>query len=118
MREFSLNDIYAAAEKSRATIYTVIPGFRLIGLSPDDRVKRIKDWEGRIVSEWAEAAPGGSWPQQFRGKNYWELVLDAEAVLQEQIAMVELAKLTGGWAEFIEPPTQAGSLLAHLLRCE
>jgi VWFA-related protein len=29
--QFGLGDVYAAVEKSRATVYTVIPGFRLIG---------------------------------------------------------------------------------------
>jgi VWFA-related protein len=46
LAEFSRNDIYKAIEKSRATIYTVVPGFRMIGLSPDEQVAKLKaQWE-------------------------------------------------------------------------
>src|SRR5216684_3346847 len=41
-REFSLNDVYRAVEKSRAIIYTVIPGFRLIGLGADEQMKNLE----------------------------------------------------------------------------
>ena len=37
---FSLNDILFALDKSRATVYTVIPNVRLIGVPPDELPKR------------------------------------------------------------------------------
>ena len=40
--EFSRNDLYKAVEKSRATIYTIVPGFRMIGLSPAEQVAQLK----------------------------------------------------------------------------
>jgi VWFA-related protein len=39
-REFGLRDIHAAAEKARATIYTVVPGYRLVGLTPEEQLKQ------------------------------------------------------------------------------
>src|SRR5205814_7267624 len=41
-KEFSLEDICRAAEKSRATIYTVVPGFQLLGLSAEDQLRQAK----------------------------------------------------------------------------
>jgi hypothetical protein len=38
MTEFSLEDVYRAVEKSRATIYTVVPGTKFIGLNPEQQV--------------------------------------------------------------------------------
>lgn len=114
MRQFSIKDVYAAAEKSRATIYTIIPDYRLVGLSPDERIERTKDREGRAMSEWAEAVPGGAGPWPFRKKKHWELVLDSEAVLEQQIALIELSKLTGGWADFLEEPSQAAGIYSRI----
>ena len=40
LRQFSLDDVYKAAEKSRATIYTIIPGYKLFGLSQAQQIER------------------------------------------------------------------------------
>src|SRR4030095_7437131 len=51
MVEFSLSDIYRAAERSRATIYTVIPGIRWIGGSSDKQIAAMKsDTERRLTN--------------------------------------------------------------------
>ncbi len=107
MREFSLDDLYTTAEKSRATIYTVIPAFSLIDLPPKDREERIKDWDERALAEWAKAVPANQGPQQFIRHNHWQRVWIAEGMLEQELAMVELSKLTGGWAEFIEEPSHS-----------
>src|SRR6266567_7843290 len=51
-QEFSLNDVYRAVEKSRAIIYTVIPGFQLIGLSLDEQIAKMKAERERTVLAW------------------------------------------------------------------
>jgi hypothetical protein len=66
------------------------------------------------VSEWDQAMPGGAEPKQFRRKNHWELVWNAEGVLAQQIALVELAKRTGGWADFLEQPRQAPEVYSRI----
>src|SRR4029079_3640152 len=38
MTGFSLEDVYRAVEKSRATIYTVVPGKKFIGLTPNQQI--------------------------------------------------------------------------------
>lgn len=42
VREFSLDDVYRTVERSRATVYTVIPGYKHIGLTPDEQVARVR----------------------------------------------------------------------------
>ena len=50
--EFSLDDVYKAAEKSRATIYTITPGFQLIGLTGDEELAQIAAWRRKIRLSW------------------------------------------------------------------
>ena len=39
--EFSLDDVYRLAEKSRVTIYSIIPRMKLLDLSQDEQIKRL-----------------------------------------------------------------------------
>ncbi|MEK7723987.1 MAG: VWA domain-containing protein, partial [Acidobacteriota bacterium] len=39
---FNFNDLLSSIEKSRATIYTIVPGFRLLGLSPQERSAKLR----------------------------------------------------------------------------
>src|SRR5215216_6463308 len=41
MTEFSLDDVYRAVEKSRATIYSIIPRTRLIGLNEAEQIRSL-----------------------------------------------------------------------------
>src|SRR5512138_349390 len=52
MTEFSLDDVYHEVEKSRATIYTVISGTRLLGLPFAEQVARLKAEDEKRISDW------------------------------------------------------------------
>ena len=54
--EFSLDDVYRAVEKSRTTIYTIIPRTRLIGLTQDEQIQRLTAEDERAVATWSEAS--------------------------------------------------------------
>src|SRR5262249_20971273 len=41
-KEYSLEDIYTAAEKTRTTVYAVIPGVKFVGIPPDERLERAR----------------------------------------------------------------------------
>jgi VWFA-related protein len=117
LREFSLDDVYRAAEKSRATIYTIIPGYRLIGLSLDEQINRAKIWTLRYRLGWAEATSrddyGGRRRRQITPDWMWSWV--AECLLKEQSALAVLARITGGWTDFLEEPSQATDVYARIL---
>jgi hypothetical protein len=111
IREFSLNDVYKAAETSRATIYTVVPGFRLIGLSVDEQIAKVRAANDRII-----AVPWMT--KQIRALNLslprdilrWE----AEDTLNLQSALAVLSTITGGWIEFFDEPSQADEIYSRI----
>src|SRR5262245_47189968 len=41
-KEYSLEDIYTTAEKTRTTVYAVIPGVKFVGVSPEERLERAR----------------------------------------------------------------------------
>jgi VWFA-related protein len=115
MTEFSLDDVYRAVEKSRATIYTIIPRTRLIGFTEDEQIRRLTAEDERGVATWAAAASSAKLKnilqarQEQRQKKLtneiWQARLAQELKVQE--ALVEVAQLSGGWAEFLETRSQA-----------
>src|SRR5204863_2303041 len=40
VKPYSIDDVYAAVQKTRATVYTVIPGLRFFGLAPAEQLER------------------------------------------------------------------------------
>ena len=112
--EFSLDDVYRAAERTRATIYTVIPGPKLIGLSPEEQGRRIRADRQSSQAKILERISGDvrakvqarieKDEKQFSAQyDQWR----AELQFKMQSALVPVAGMTGGWTEFLETPAQA-----------
>lgn len=117
MTEFSIDDVYRTVEKSRATIYTIIPRTRLIGLPEEEQIQRLKVEDERAVASWMAASSAKMKSifqarQEQRQKRLTPEVLRArvDQELKVQLALVELAKLSGGWAEFLETRSQAADI--------
>ncbi len=114
-RAYGLQDIYAAAEKSRATIYTVIPSERLTGLPPAKRYER-----GRGLLERIERARFANDAEYQRHARIFPLN-DAKAKLytdrfaEAQQAALQVAERTGGWAAFLESPERAQTIYEQIL---
>lgn len=114
IKEFGLNDVYNAAEKSRATVYSVIPGFRLIGLSPDQRLEQIM----KSLADWSNQ-PGAfdyrslSKKQLLKLQN--ELLKGADRWMSYQSAVSGAATTTGGFTSFLENPNQAEEIYSRIL---
>jgi len=106
-KEYSLEDIYTAAEKTRASIYAVIPGVRFAGVPPEELVERARKLFGKLFQlqqDW------GGWGRQLTPtfENY--LRSRAQTALREQLALAGIANLAGGWAEYLEEPGQAAGI--------
>jgi VWFA-related protein len=106
-KEYSLEDIYTAAEKTRASIYAVIPGVRFAGVPPEEYVERARKLFGKLFQlqqEW------GGWGRQLTPtfENY--LRSRAQTALRQQLALAGIANLAGGWAEYLEEPGQAAGI--------
>jgi hypothetical protein len=119
--EFSLDDIYRAVERSRATMYTVIPGPKLIGLPIEEQAKKI-----RADRQAAKAGILATIPADERSKVQARIERDeknlseeydrwrADLTLSMQSALAAIAPLTGGWTEFLETPDQADRIYARI----
>ena len=124
MTEFSLDDVYRAVEKSRVTIYPIIPRTRLLGLSEDEQIQRLTAEDERIVATWIAAASTDKVKNALRArheerqkkltKEIWEARLDQE--LKIQGALINLAKLSGGSGEFLETRSQAAEIYNRIVK--
>jgi Ca-activated chloride channel homolog len=94
--EFGLADIHAAVLGTRTTIYTLIPGERLIGVPLEEARQRVR-----------RSMMGA---QEDR---YINTITPSRVRAQEAITSV--ADISGGWAAYIESPEQANELYERIL---
>lgn len=102
-RGYGFSDVLERIEKSRATIYSIIPDMRFVGLPREEQLKR-----GRIsIEEWMRRAVqttdlGWIGKEQYAGQ-------ENEAVnhIISQSAMIQIAALSGGLTNFIEQSKDA-----------
>lgn len=114
-REFSLRDVHAAAEKARATVYTVVPGYRLVGLTPEEQLKQSELSHQSFLSSLRI-------PPEFKerlAKNYRRVSpatirsnIEQGVIIQQ--ALVDLSAVTGGWADFLEEPAQTAAIYERI----
>lgn len=107
-RQFSVNDVYKTAEKSRATIYTVIPGIKLLGISEAEQDERLRPMREESI---AMLSRGG----RLSGQKREELLQQQRPTLvNQQSILAILATITGGWTEFLEEPSQANEIYSRI----
>lgn len=102
-RGYGFGDVKESIIKSRATIYSIVPSMRFVGLPREEQLRRAK-----ISIE--------SWMRQAHGETNSSRIADAVKKYQSdevlnyvsmQTGMIEVAKLSGGYTEFIERPEDA-----------
>lgn len=112
VKEFSLNDVYRAAEKSRATLYAVIPGVRLFGLSAAEQ----KEGTRRFGDYWlAIQQPPSKNPKKYSAHFEEHFLRSAPIWMERQAAVDGAAKVTGGFTSFLEYPVQAAEIYQRIL---
>jgi hypothetical protein len=115
MRQFSIDDVYNTAEKSRTTIYTVIPGFKLIGLAPDEQIKQVRAYREKTLSMWNfKPEIRRIQEESFKNTPIDFLKHFAEQTLKMQTALAGVAERTGGWTDFLEDPAQAEDIYSRI----
>ena len=114
-REFSLDDVYRAAQRSRATIYTVMPGFgRLIGLTPDQQLERLRAFKEKFLSGLKHPIIKRQTEEAMKRAPVGVLRCEARMWLKMQSALAVLSTVTGGWTDFLEDPSQADEIYSHI----
>ena len=115
IKEFGLKDVYNAAEKSRATVYSVIPGVRFIGLSPAEQLESAKkSWDDWFLVR-PDAFDYRSLPKKVLVKLEKHLVQVADMWARRQSAVSGVATTTGGFTSFLENPNQAEEIYSRIL---
>ncbi|HKP12221.1 MAG TPA: VWA domain-containing protein [Blastocatellia bacterium] len=104
---YGLADIFAAARKSRATIYSVMTNERLTGL-PESQVYRRG---AAILQKWWQTSFDPDDPRQLYRIKLW-----TDLFLEGQKAAARVAMTTGGWMAFLEKPEQAEGIYATILK--
>lgn len=120
LTEFSIDDVYQAVEKSRATVYTVIPGNKQLELTPDEQVVKMRAARQKIHEAYIARQPPDR--QEFLKKvqeTQKPLSLAFQKYTNEhtfnlQTALAAVGPRTGGWTEFLETPEQAGAIYARI----
>jgi Ca-activated chloride channel homolog len=93
---FSFRDVVATVEKSRASIYSIIPGPSLFDLTPTQRAEKIRSaLPPNVVTDEGAIA--------FGDKRF-----------KEQLSIASLARLSGGWPDFLEKPELASEVYARI----
>lgn len=117
---FSLNDLLIMSDKSRASIYTVVPGVRLLGLSPEEkRLRAEKDLEARLKAFGVDLKnfPPISKEYSERLRKQQELTKQyyPNGLPDPQEALAGLSKYSGGSIDFLEAPEQADEIYSRIL---
>lgn len=109
---FSLDDIYRAAEKVRATIYTVIPGHQLLGRPPAEQLALTR----AALDAHLKGVPNSSPTfRQRAGLSDEDLRSRADNVVTTQGALAALSTSTGGWTMFLQKPDDADHIYSSIL---
>lgn len=113
--EFSLNDVYKAAEKSRATIYSVVPSLRFIGLKPEERAPQMRTYLARSIAGLELEGARKHLATYLNHGTDETFSWDADNVIKQQSALAVLSTITGGWIEFFDQPAQADVIYSRIV---
>lgn len=106
---YGFSDVREAIERSGATIYSVIPGIRFIGLSKEEQLSR-----ARISTETTNKFYHWNKERDLPAIIDYYQYAEAEAKTAGQTAMFKVAELSGGFADLIEKPEDAESVYANI----
>lgn len=112
-KQFSLNDVLNAVERSRATIYSVIPFARFIGVSPTEQLANARNYS---VEATVSQNPGLKRQTVIKYLPQSYLLQLVESWTACQSAVSKVAAITGGFSAFLENPAQADEIYSRILR--
>lgn len=128
---FSFDDLMDKIEKTKATIYTVVPGYRRIGLPEEERKERIKldlnnyrkaydKLYGNFLSSPNPFSSSRSSSinifeerNQIRDELIKKYYPNGLPDLQDGLFL--LSKSSGGWIDFLEKPEEADEIYTKIL---
>jgi len=119
--QFSLNDVYRTVEKSRATVYTVVPGIKLTGLPLETQLAKVTAQRREQLKEDMKNMPAAylakmkePLSKEDERNEEFSLRWQTQRIEKLQSALSVVAGLTGGWTEFLESPEQADAIYSRI----
>jgi VWFA-related protein len=120
-QSYGLEDVYRTAERSRATIYTVVSGYRYIGLTPEEQLAQFEKesdvTDSRLLAQLApqrRELVKGRMQIQTKGMSPANKLFLIGGLSKMQSALAEVAPLTGGWTDFLEKASQADEIYSRI----
>ena len=107
--KFGFSEVKEAIESSRATIYSVIPGIKFLGLSKEEQLTRAK----LSIAEWHKFFKGDKESNMPAIVRYYQYA-EAERTTAGQAAMFKVAELSGGFTSFLEKPEDAENVYSDI----
>lgn len=95
--DFTVEAMFNSIYKSRATIYSVVSGFSLLGLTPDEQLEKA-----------ASFTP-------FKKNRSQAVKIYAERIYNDQKSMSIVARASGGFTSNLEVPEQADAIYSKIL---
>ena len=112
---YYMSDIYAEVERSRAKIYTVIPGEQLFGMPAEEFEARSRRVMARVIESWYDFNPRAERPEKMLQVPDHVAKLIVGEFAKNQEAAARVAALSGGWTEFLDTPQRAAAIYRRIL---
>ena len=111
-REFAFSDVTESIERSKVTIYSVIPGIRFTGVPDEEKQKRgVVSTANRLRAILAK--PDEKFINKF-SREY--AATEAKEKTAWQTSMVEAAEMSGGYASYLENPADGEKIYSGILK--
>ena len=104
LTSFTVTDLFNKIEKSKVTIYSVISGFSLLGLSPEARLKKTELMIDKKMFNFVPKDKQAVFLQQY-----------SDRLFNQQTSMSIVARSSGGFTERLETPDQADDIYSRIL---
>jgi hypothetical protein len=120
-RRYGFKDLLTAAEKSRATVYSVISGVKFLNITEDELVRRARlDLDNRQNASFeimrARNVPIPKGANVMRPDPAPKFLVDyGNQWVRRQTSLVNMAQFTGTLPEFLEEPGQADEIYNRIL---
>lgn len=112
-RKFTFEDVLKAAEKAKATVYSIIPGQKFIGASKKEQQRlaayEIENPERKNSAQASYATVNKTELPEEVVKTY------VKTMLAQHSALTQIAKASGGFADYIRTPDEAGAVYSRIL---
>jgi VWFA-related protein len=112
-KDYSFEDVYALVGRSRATIYSIIPGFRFIGLSREEQLAKTEFMLNEFIKTRNEIFEK---PYEPETHPRYFLIAWSNWYLKQQLALSEIAELSGGYTDYIENPEGAENVYSNIFK--